>query len=131
MRTVTLLPRMTQILVMDDDPGMRAMLDQILKLYGYDVVLAANGKEGLELFRSRKVDLVISDLYMPEKEGLETIKEIHRDSPEVPIIAMSGKQGKTSLLSVAQHFGAARILVKPFNPQDLLTAVEEVLKLKS
>ena len=122
---------MTQLLVIDDDPGMRAMLHEILQLPGYDVILAANGKEGLELFRSRKVDLVITDLYMPEKEGLETIKEIHRDSPEVPIIAMSGKQGGTSLLPAARHFGAARIIEKPFNPQDLVTAVEEVLKLKS
>lgn len=119
---------MGQILVIDDDPEMRAMLEQTLRAAGHEVRLAADGKSGMELNRAKPVNLVITDLYMPGKEGVETIMELHRDFPEVVIIAMSGKSGAGSLLAATKRLGAARTLEKPFQPPELLAAVEEVLR---
>ena len=106
------------------------MLEQTLKEAGYEVVLAANGQKGMDLQRASPVHLVITDLYMPEKDGLETIMELHRDYPEVAIIAMSGKQGVGNLLAATKRLGAAQSLKKPFQPHELMAAVEEVLKAK-
>ena len=122
-----LLLVMARILVIEDDPGMRLMLGEVLKRPGFDVVLAANGREGVELARARPADVVITDLFMPEKEGLETIKEIHQDSPQAAIIAISGKPGAPALLAVAQRFGASRVVQKPFTPEEILTVVEETV----
>lgn len=119
---------MGQILVIDDDPEMRAMLEQTLRAAGHEVQLAADGKSGIELNRAKPVNLVVTDLYMPGKEGVETIMELHRDFPELAIIAMSGKHGASSLLAATRKLGAARTLEKPFQPHELLTAVEEVLR---
>ena len=91
---------MMRVLVIDDDAGIRALLEIILKQSGYDVVLAANGEDGLRQCRSQKVDLVITDLFMPKKEGLETIRAIHKDWPQLGIIAISGKPGAFTMLDV-------------------------------
>jgi DNA-binding NtrC family response regulator len=122
--------KMARILVIDDDPGMRAMLEQVLKAAGYEVVSAANGKLGMELQRASPAHLVITDLFMPEKEGMETIMELRRDFPEVAVIAMSGKHGAGSLLAATKRLGAALTLEKPFQSDELLAAVEQVLKMK-
>jgi CheY-like chemotaxis protein len=76
------------------------------------------------------VELVITDLFMPEKEGLETIRELRRDFPKVPIIAMSGEPGQPTLLGIAKRFGAARTIEKPFDRKEMMSAVEEVLGTK-
>jgi DNA-binding NtrC family response regulator len=122
---------MARILVIDDDAEMRAMLEQTLASVGHEVVLAANGKQGMRQYRAKPPSLVITDLFMPEKEGLETIIELRRDFPNVEIIAMSGKPTGNTLLSIAMHLGAARTIEKPFHPRDLLSAVEEVLGSKA
>lgn len=120
---------MARILVIDDEDGVRAIVREMLERAGYEVLDAPEGGKGLELLRERPVDLVITDLFMPEKEGIATIRELRRNFPNVKIIAMSGG-GRTrnlDILSDAKRLGAARTLTKPFDPQEMLAAVEEVL----
>jgi CheY-like chemotaxis protein len=122
---------MARILVIDDEPDMRAFLEEILKSAGYEVVLAADGKEGVECYRTSPADLVITDLFMPNQEGLETIRKLRSHFPKVAIIAMSGKAAALNMLSVAQKFGAVGILHKPFLNDELIAAVEKALGARS
>ena len=118
---------MARILVIDDEPDMRAILEKILKSAGHEVILAADGREGVERHRTSPADLVITDLYMPNQEGLETIRELRTRFPEVAIIAMSGRAAALTMLSIAQKFGAIGILHKPFLPDELIAAVGKAL----
>ena len=119
---------MARILVIDNDADVRALLEQMLEPAGHEVSLAADGREGMKLHRAAPADLVITDLFMPNQEGLETIIELRKDFPEVRIIAMSGKDAASAMLRAAQQLGANRVLQKPFFPLELLVAVEEVLR---
>lgn len=120
---------MSRILVIDDDTQFRGMLRQVLSREGYEVVEASNGKEGIALFRTEPTDLVISDILMPEQEGLQTIKELRREFPEVKIIAISGggPSGTLNFLRAATLLGAHRTLWKPFDLDELRQVVREVL----
>jgi DNA-binding response OmpR family regulator len=120
---------MKRILVVDDDWQMREMMHQALARAGYDVVEAANGKIGMNIQRENPVDLVITDLIMPEKEGIETIRELRKDFPGLKIIAISGggRAGADGYLSVAKTIGADRTLSKPFDLKQILDTVEELL----
>ena len=82
---------MASILIIDDEPLIRSICQEILEQAGYDVLLACNGREGLQLFRRTPANLVITDVFMPERDGLEVIMTLHRESPTVPIIAFTGK----------------------------------------
>ena len=117
------------ILVIDDDDQFRGMLRETLEHAGYEVTDAPNGKEGIRLFRENPADLVITDLIMPEKEGIETIKELRQEYSEVKIIAMSGggRIGPDSYLKMAKGLGALRTLTKPIEREELLRAIREVL----
>jgi len=106
---------------------MRVLLELILKSAGHEVILAADGREGVERYRASPADLVITDLYMPNQEGLETISELRTCFPEVVIIAMSGRAAALTMLSVAQKFGAVAVLHKPFAADELLAAVAKAL----
>jgi CheY-like chemotaxis protein len=120
---------MPRILLVDDDESFRPMLHETLERFGYEVVVAVNGNEALDRYRERPADLVLTDVIMPEKEGLETIREIRREWPDAKIIAMSGG-GRTTpenYLKMAQNMGAAKVLTKPFSNRDLLDAIEGVL----
>ncbi|MCX6581188.1 MAG: response regulator [Candidatus Aminicenantes bacterium] len=120
---------MKRILVIDDDWQMREMMHQALERAGYEVAEAANGKIGLNIQREDPVDLVITDLIMPEKEGIETIRELRRDFPDMKIIAISGggRASAEGYLSVAKTIGAHRTLSKPFDLKKILDLVEELL----
>jgi DNA-binding response OmpR family regulator len=120
---------MARILVIDDEPSVRELLCAILTQEGHEVVEAADGKAGMRLFRESPVDLVITDLIMPEKEGLETIMELRRDFPEVKIIAISGGGiiHAKDYLNMACAMGAHRAFEKPFGVPDMLNAVRELL----
>lgn len=120
---------MKRILVIDDDWQMREMMHQALERAGYDVMDAANGKIGMNIQRQEPVDLVITDLIMPEKEGIETIRELRRDFPGLKIIAISGggRAGADGYLSVAKTIGADRTLSKPFDLKQILDTVGELL----
>ena len=115
---------MPLILVIEDDIQLQNMLIN----EGYDVQQAFNGKEGISCYQKTPPDLVITDILMPEKNGLETISELKMVYPEVNIIAMSGG-GKSDIkaLSKAQTLGAKRILKKPFCRADLIDAIDDVL----
>ena len=118
---------MARILVIDDDPDTRAMLEQILKSAGYEVTLAADGREGVVRQCANPADLVITDLYMPILDGFETIRELRRCFPEVAIIAMSGRTDTGTMLSIAQNLSAVGVLQKPFLPDELIAAVTKAL----
>jgi len=121
---------MTRILAIDDDIEIREMLKQLLERAGYEVLLAPDGKEALKLHQSNPVDLIITDIVMPEKEGLETIVEFHRQSPRVKIIAISGggKIDANQYLTLAEMLGAQKTFSKPFELKKLLEEVRELLR---
>jgi CheY-like chemotaxis protein len=119
--------RTSRILVADDEAGVRAFLRKVLEDGGYTVIEAADGKQALRQALAGQVDLVITDLVMPEQEGIETIQAMRREVPGTPIIAISGAFGG-QFLKMAQMMGAAAVLNKPVSAKLLLASVAEVLK---
>jgi CheY-like chemotaxis protein len=119
---------MRLILVIDDDAAVRGLLQTILEDAGYEVALAEEGAAGLEIVRTRTVDLVITDLLMPGVEGMETINELHQSFPQLPVIAISGgsQKGVGSYLPTAAALGAWRTLDKPFERKTLLAMVRDL-----
>ena len=120
---------MAAVLVIDDDPSYRTALRRALVLEGFRVILASDGDEGLELFRMRPPDLVVVDLFMPGQEGLATIREMREESPEIPILAISGaaSRGLGGLLRMAELQGATRTIAKPFDDGFFVEIVRELL----
>lgn len=120
---------MATILIIDDDPQICDLLKQVLEDEGYSVVTAANGQEGLTLYRAHPADLIVLDILMPEKEGLETILDLRREFPQVNIIAMSGgnERAKLNLLDLASRLGARYTLHKPFELQSFTAMVQQAL----
>ena len=118
------------ILVIDDDVQLRGFLCEVLDQAGYRVHEAGNGNEGSEQYARHRPDLVLTDIVMPEKEGMELIMELRRDHPALPIIAMSGGNAgfSGSYLTVASKLGASATLAKPFTASHLLTAIEQLLE---
>ncbi len=122
---------MARILVVDDESDIRTLVSRILKQAGHDVFEAAEGNEAVSLFRKHLPDLLITDIIMPEKEGLETISELRRDFPNIRIVAISGggkSLDREACLQFAKSLGANRALAKPFSKQELLDAVQDVLE---
>lgn len=120
---------MYRILIIDDDMQIREMLRQMLEFEGYKIQEAANGKEALKMQSQNPADLVITDLIMPEKEGIETIREMRKMFPDVKIIAMSGGGvvGPESYLKIAKSLGAQKTFVKPIERKILLKGISEML----
>jgi len=120
---------MARILTIDDDVQVLDMLRQTSEHEGYEVVDAPNGKEGIRLYRENPADLIITDIIMPEKEGIKTIMELKQNFPDVKIIAISGG-GRISLegyLSMASKLGARYTFSKPVEREELLAAVRELI----
>lgn len=120
---------MARILVVDDEELARFTMREILEGAGHEVAEAKNGAQGISLQRSRRFDIVITDIIMPEKEGVQTIIELRQEFPSLPIIAISGG-GRTrnlDFLKIAEQYGARKILPKPFSEEELLAAVESCL----
>ena len=123
---------MTRIMIVDDEELARFTLREILEEAGYEVAEARNGNECLSFQRQSGFDLIITDIIMPEKEGVETIIELKRDYPNLKIIAISGG-GRTrnlDFLKLAEEYGADQILSKPFSDDQLLEAVRGQLSYK-
>lgn len=120
---------MARILVIDDEPLVAASLQRVLQGAGHLVVVAADGREGIRAIRDQPADLVITDILMPEQEGLETIQALKRDYPTTKIIAITGgaRCGNVDLLAMARSFGADQALHKPLDRSRLLTTVEGCL----
>ncbi len=121
---------MPRVLVIDDDEQIRSLLRAILEREGYEVETAADGAQGLNLFRKDPADLVITDILMPEKEGLETIRELCDEFPDAKIIAISGGGSLAHpevYLELCKKFGALRTFQKPVDRHELVTAVREII----
>ena len=121
---------MARVLVVDDDQVLRCALRVVLEAAGYNVMEAANGDAGLRLYRERGADLVLVDIFMPERDGLEVIRALRAAVPQPKMIAMSGggRTGHLDILVAAAAFGAARTLRKPFEARALLAAIRDVLE---
>ena len=118
-----------RILVIDDDDQMRVLLRQVMEWAGYEVTEAEDGREGMHKQRRQPADLVITDLIMPEQEGMETIRLLKKEFPQTRIIAISGggRIGPEAYLPAAQELGADRVFSKPFDVRELAGAVKELL----
>lgn len=120
---------MAKILVIDDEPSILLMIKKMLEKAGHEVDMALNGREGMELFEENKPDLLITDIIMPEKEGLETIFELRRKYPELKIIAISGggRIGPEEYLPGAKLLGANMVFQKPLDQKEFMKAVSLLL----
>ena len=120
---------MARILVVDDDAQVRAVLRRMLEGEGHTIDEAAEGALAVERYRETRADLLIVDIYMPERGGLETILELRDRYPEIKIIAASGGEGQFGFdpLETATHFGVVATLTKPFEKSQLLATVEDAL----
>jgi CheY-like chemotaxis protein len=121
---------MPRILIIDDEQDLRLILREALEYVGYEVVEAGNGDEGLQHYRETPADLIITDIIMPGKGGLETIGELQRADPHVRIIAISGGSsfGYADALDIAKQLGARRVFRKPFQLPEMCQAVREALQ---
>lgn len=117
---------MAEILIIDDEAQMRRLLVRILNGASHTVHEATNGQKGIELFGRVRPALVITDIVMPDMEGIELIRELHRTAPTTPILAISGSH-HTVYLRAATALGATAALEKPFSTDDLLAAVGRLL----
>ena len=120
---------MAKILVIDDDSLVRAVLTSILEQVGHTVLMAEDGLRGMAMFREERPDLVITDLVMPEQQGIQTLAKIRGEDPNAKVIVMSGsgRIGDTDFLAEAQALDANDIVAKPFDPEDLLRSVSRCL----
>ncbi|NIA04684.1 MAG: response regulator [Proteobacteria bacterium] len=120
-----------RILIVDDDEQIRALLQEVMEWAGFDVAVAENGRVAMRLQGQRPADLVITDLIMPEQEGLETITSLKRIYKDIKIIAISGggRIGPEAYLPAALELGADRIFSKPFDVQEIVAAVKALLKI--
>jgi two-component system chemotaxis response regulator CheY len=119
---------MPRILIIDDDESIRYILRETLQRAGYEVDEAHNGREGLQRYRVTPAHLVITDIVMPEKNGLETIQELRHDFPCVKIIVMSGSREQCDMM---QQLGVQSTLRKPFDLRELLAVVQTVVSTRS
>ncbi|MFQ5729002.1 MAG: response regulator [Waddliaceae bacterium] len=119
---------MTRILIIDDDETFRTLLRKMLERKGYEVTCAPDGEEGVALYKKDPTDLVITDLLMPKKEGVETILELKKDYPNVKVIVLSGGGiGKAeNYLEIVELLDVERTFSKPLSMEELLQAVEEI-----
>lgn len=121
---------MARILMVDDDPLIQATLPLVLSDRGHEVVVAPNGRAALRELREGPVDLVLTDILMPDVDGLELIQAVRRDHPGVKVLAMSGGSSRlpvTEALRMARLMGADAVLPKPFNAEEVTAAVDAVL----
>jgi CheY-like chemotaxis protein len=122
---ITEMNSMKRILVIDDEPTALEVLRRILEMEGYEVLQAANGKEGIAAFRQNPCDLVITDMVMPVKDGLQTILELRNEVPDLPVIAISGGGtiSKERYLAVAGYLDNVITIAKPFTVDEVSGAV--------
>jgi DNA-binding NtrC family response regulator len=125
---------MARILVIDDDRAVRSAVQLVLENEGLEVHVADDGRSGLKILTAESFDLLIVDVFMPGMDGLETIRLVHEQKPDLPIIVMSGMSFRTGsahapdFLSMATKLGAICSLKKPFRPRELMAVVAECLE---
>ena len=123
----------TRILVVDDEPEVREMVGEMLIRAGHRVVLAADGLEAMKKLEKEEFASIVTDILMPEQEGLETVLAVRKKHPRTKIIAISGggRYGASDYLETASFFGADRVFGKPVSWRELTAAVEELLAERS
>ncbi|MDZ4200194.1 MAG: response regulator [Kiritimatiellia bacterium] len=117
-----------KILIIDDQDEVRRFLQRAGETLGYDIKTTDNGREGLELCLEWKPDAVLTDIFMPDQDGLETIRALRKSYPEIRILAMSGggSMGHVDVLRTARAMGAAGVLTKPFNRGTLAEVLQQL-----
>lgn len=117
------------ILIIDDDPSVLTVFGQYFESKGFSVDQAADGMEAMHCLHRRRADLIITDILMPDKDGLELIREVRSEFPDLPIIAISGgmRNASMSFLPLAKKFGAVHVFEKPVALSDLYDAVQNLL----
>jgi CheY-like chemotaxis protein len=120
---------MARILIVDDDEQIRTLTTAVLQRAGFETATALEGGEALRAYQEQPADVVLCDLYMPGKDGIETIRDLRQQFPEVKIVAMSGggTMSGGSALRFARNLGARELLPKPFNAEDLLLVVQRLV----
>lgn len=118
--------RGASILVVDDDDSILALVDAVLGDAGYRVLTTENGREALRQLDLLAIDLVLLDIVMPDKDGIETVQEIRRQYPNLPVVVMSGSGPSSTYLRMAQKLGATEILPKPFAIDELVALVDRL-----
>lgn len=120
---------MPSILIIDDDESLRASMRRTLRKEEYTIIEASEGRQGMKQLERSPADLILLDMFMPDKDGLETIMELRRTHPGIRVIAMSGGgfKGTVDVLHIAKKLGVRRTLSKPFTREQLLDAVREEL----
>jgi CheY-like chemotaxis protein len=120
-------PSSAAVLVVDDDEVMRDLLRRVLERSGFEVVTATDGREGVERFRGRAVDVTITDMMMPVMDGIELIRALVAEQPSIRIIAVSGVDDWDNYLKAARSLGAKAVLRKPVSSAELVNTVRRVL----
>jgi len=117
------------ILVIEDEILLRSLMRKGLEKKGFNVLEAVNGCDGVDIFEKEKPSLVVTDMLMPDKEGMQTIQELRQIDPNVKIVAMSGGGSTKNMafLEMAERVGASATIAKPFKPQDLFNIIEGLL----
>jgi len=120
---------MTKVLVIDDNAAVRNTLRAILQSAGYEVMLAADGLAGCAAFHRERPDLIVTDIMLPEQEGITTIRKILREQPDAKIIAISGgaRFNNVDFLQIARKFGAHEVFQKPFDPKEFLETAKKLV----
>ena len=120
---------MAIILVVDDDPISLKILRVILQENGHEVLEAGDGVQALKIFKEKPVDLVITDIFMPEKEGVETVRELKQADPDIKVIAVSGgsSSARFDSLDWVKMFGVKYTFTKPFDRDKIIDAVNDLL----
>jgi len=122
-----------RVLIIDDDEQIRVLLQQMMEWAGFDVSVAENGRIAMQIMQQEPADLVITDLIMPEQEGLETISRLKKECEGIKIIAISGggRIGPEAYLPAAMELGADFVFSKPFDVQQVVNAVKQLLNTPS
>lgn len=123
------LPIVPAVLVLEDNDAYRTLISEVLTQAGFDVTSAPDGRRVSTILSERRIDLIVTDLSMPERDGLETLTELRYSHPHLPVIAISGDVplNRDLYLKLAEKLGAARVLAKPFKMEQLIAAAREAL----
>jgi CheY-like chemotaxis protein len=123
------LPVMPAVLVLEDNDAYRTLISEVFEQAGFEVCSESNGRRVATILSQRRIDLIITDLSMPERDGIETLSDLRYTHPRLPVIAISGDVPLNThlYLTLAEKLGAARVLAKPFKMDQLLTAAREAI----